>query len=213
MNFRRCYPFGIAMITAPLAALLAVFALRARADDGQFTPIVEAEMPAGFPQYTQVGDVQIKRYPAYRKAQADASRGRAFWTLFTHIKKNDIAMTAPVEMTYTESEQPSEGKMAFLYGRADMGIPGRGEAVEVIDVPSMVVISTGVRGPRTAKSVAEARDRLGAWLEANQESYSSDGPMRVMAYNSPFVPRNRNYFEVEIPIRSLQPADASQAGG
>ena len=66
---------------------------------------------------------------------------------------------------------------------------------------------------RNSVELRHARDRLDAWLKANQKSYSADGPMRVMAYNSPFVPRNRNYFEVEIPIRPLQPADVSQAGG
>ena len=212
MSFRRLYPFGIAMITAPLAGLLATFALRARAEEEEFRPIIEAEMPEGFPQYTPVRDVQIKRYPAYRKVQADASAGRAFWTLFSHIKQNDIDMTAPVEMTYSDRERPREGSMAFLYGRPDLGRTGKHGSVEVIDVPPKLFVSTGVRGPRTAQSVAVARDRLHAWLEANSEQYSTDGQLRVMAYNSPFVPRNRNYFEVEIPIRPLDQAASSNDG-
>lgn len=203
MSFRRLYPSGIAMITASLAGMLATIALRARADDEEFRPIIEAQMPAGFPQYTPVRDVQIKRYPAYRKVQAAASAGRAFWTLFSHIKQNQIAMTAPVEMTYSDGQRPRESSMAFLYGRPDLGRSGKKDSVEVIDVPPKSVVSTGVRGPRTAQSVAEARARLHAWLEDNKADYSSDGPLRVMAYNSPFVPRNRNYFEVEIPIRSV----------
>ena len=210
MTSRSLYKFGIVMMTAPLAGLLATFAPRAGADDTEFKPIVEAKMPEGFPQYTPVRDVQIKRYPAYRKAEADPNAGRAFWTLFSHIKKNDIAMTAPVEMSYTDGQRPSEGSMAFLYGRPDQGQAGREAGVEVVDVPPMVVVSTGVRGSRTTESVAEARDRLKAWLETNKERYASDGQMRVMAYNSPFVPRNRNYFEVEIPIRPLDAADLSQ---
>ena len=212
MSFRGRYPFGIAMITAPLAGVLATVALRARADDEEFKPIIEAEMPAGFPQYTPVRDVQIKRYPAYRKVQADASAGRAFWTLFSHIKQNDIAMTAPVEMTYSDRERPREGSMAFLYGSPDLGRSGKQESVEVIDVPPKSVVSTGVRGPRTAQSVAEARDRLYAWLEANKADYYTDGPLRVMAYNSPFVPRNRNYFEVEIPLRPVDHPGSSRDG-
>ena len=100
--------------------------------------------------------------------------------------------------------------MAFLYGRPDLGQAGRQGSVEVIDVPPMVVVSTGVRGPRTTESVADARDRLKIWLNTNKERYASDGQMRVMAYNSPFVPRNRNYFEVEIPIRPLDASDLSQ---
>jgi hypothetical protein len=212
MTFRSIYPLGVAMMTAPLAALFATYALRVRADDRDFQPIVEAEMPADFPRMTPVGDVQIKQYPAYRKALADASAGRAFWTLFSHIKQNDIAMTAPVEMTYADREGPNEATMAFLYGRPDLGQAGRKDGVEVIDVPPAEAVSTGVRGPRTTESVAEARDRLEAWLLTNQEHYSADGPLRVMAYNSPFVPGNRNYFEVEIPVRRLDPIGVSQEG-
>jgi hypothetical protein len=197
-------------MTAALAGLLATFAPRAGADDREFMPIVEAEMPEGFPQYTAVRDVQIKRYPAYRKAEADPNAGGGFWTLFSHIKKNDIAMTAPVEMTYTDRKRPNEGRMAFLYRRPDQGNTGREGSVAVIDVPPMVVVSTGVRGARTTESVAEARDRLKAWLEINKERYESDGELRVMAYNSPFVPRDRNYFEVEIPIRAVA-SGSSQA--
>lgn len=210
MTSRSFYQFGIVMMTAPLAGLLATFAPRAGADDTEFKPIVEAKMPEGFPQYTPVRDVQIKRYPAYRKAEADPNAGRAFWTLFSHIKKNDTAMTAPVEMSYTDGQRPSEGSMSFLYGRPDQGQAGREGRVEVIDVPPMVVLSTGVRGPRTTDSVAEARDRLKNWIETNKERYAADGKMRVMAYNIPFVPRNRNYFEVEIPIRPLDATDLSQ---
>jgi len=206
------YQFGLVMITVPLAGLLTTFALRAGGDDTEFKPIVEAKIPEGFPPYTPVRDVQIKRYPAYRKAEADPNAGRAFWTLFSHIKKNDIAMTAPVEMSYDEGQRPREGSMAFLYGSPGLGQAGRQGSVEVIDVPPMVVVSTGVRGPRTTESVADARDLLKTWLETNKERYASDGQMRVMAYNSPFVPRNRNYFEVEIPIRPLNESDSSQDG-
>ena len=164
MNFRSLYPVGIAAIAAPLAGLFAGVTLRAQSDDGEFKPIVEAEMPKDFPQYTPVGDVRIKRYPAYRRAEAKAGSGSQFWTLFTHIKRNNIAMTAPVEMSYTDGDRPSEKAMSFLYGRDDVGEPGHQGDVEVIDVPSMVVVSTGIRGPRTSEAVAKAGDRLNAWL-------------------------------------------------
>ena len=210
MTSRSSYQFGIVIMTASLAGLLATFVPRAGADDTEFKPIVEAKMPEDFPEYTPVRDVQIKRYPAYRKAEADPNAGRAFWTLFSHIKQNDIAMTAPVEMSYADGQSPRESSMAFLYGRPDLGQAGRQGSVEVIDVAPMVVVSTGVRGPRTAESVADARDRLQNWLKTNDERYAADGELRVMAYNSPFIPRNRNYFEVEIPIRSLDASVSSQ---
>ena len=212
MTFRPLFRLGIAIITVPAVGLITTPAIHAQAEEKEFSPINEAKMPVGFPRYTPVGAVQVKRYPAYRKAEADVKGGRAFWTLFSHIKQNDIAMTAPVEMTYPDRERPREATMAFLYGHAKMGRAGRQNKVQVVDVPPREVISTGVRGPRTTKSVAEARDRLEAWLEANEDLYTVDGQLRVMAYNSPFVPRDRNFFEVEIPIRPLEPA-ASSANG
>ncbi|MBN2291157.1 MAG: heme-binding protein [Pirellulales bacterium] len=212
----KLFPIGIVILSATTAMIFSVFAMRAKADDKDFRPIVEAKMPKGFPQYTAVGDVQIKQYPAYRKAEADVKSGRAFWKLLMHIKKNDIAMTAPVEMAYSNSnsnsQEPRESKMAFLYGSADMGQPGSGKAVKVVDVAPMMVISTGVRGPRTTKSVAAARERLQDWLDVNKDLYSAAGELRVMAYNSPFVPRSRNYFEVEIPIRLLETDELSVKG-
>ena len=68
--------------------------------DEDFRPIKEAEMPQGFPGYTPVGQIEIKQYPAYRKAFA--SGPAEFWLLFSHIKQNNVAMTAPVEMDYGE---------------------------------------------------------------------------------------------------------------
>jgi hypothetical protein len=73
----------------------------------------------------------------------------------------------------------------------------------------MVVISTGVRGPRTKQAVEQARERLQAWLDSNGKSYHASGELRVMAYNSPFVPRDRNFFEVELPIQPLPSAGPS----
>lgn len=209
MTIHSCYAMALSIAFAPLVGFLAIFATQARGSDAaEFKPIVEAEMPEGFPRYTAVEDVQIKQYPAYRKAEADAKAMGSFWRLFSHIKKNDIPMTAPVEMRYADGERPRESSMAFLYNNPEVGQVGRDGSVEVIDVPPMTVVSTGVRGPQNSESVAAARDRLEKWLEVNKERYAAEGQMRVMAYNSPFVPRNRNYFEVEIPIRPVDPTSS-----
>ncbi|MHC4956514.1 MAG: fasciclin domain-containing protein, partial [Planctomycetota bacterium] len=78
-----------------------------------FKPIIEADLPEGFPAPGPVGEVSLKLYPKYRAARAN---GRAsFWTLFTHIKKNKIAMTAPVEMAVSdEGGDLKQTNMAFL---------------------------------------------------------------------------------------------------
>jgi hypothetical protein len=91
--------------------------------------------------------------------------------------------------------------MAFLYERPDQGSTGKQDRVEVTDVPAMTVVSVGCRGERTAVAIAQAREKLVKWLDEKTGDYISAGPMRVMGYNSPFVPRDKNFFEVQIPIK------------
>lgn len=184
-----------------VATALGSSATQAFSDDSNFEPVFESSMPEGFPPYTPVGQIEVKHYPAYRKAEA---AGRvAFWTLFRHISSANISMTAPVEMTYHEEGPPvgREQTMAFLYGDPTLGEPGKQGNVEVFDVPPMKVVSTGVRGARTNAAVSAAHDRLLDWLGNHAEQYEQHGPVRVMGYNSPFVPRDRQFFEVQIPIR------------
>jgi hypothetical protein len=171
-----------------------------------FEPLMEAKLPVGFPSPTPVGEIQVKRYPAYRLARTAMkdNEGSAFWTLFGHIKKNKIAMTAPVEMTYDKSaDSTGQSAMAFLYGSTSLGKPGKNGSVEVLDVPASFAVSIGVRGYRIETRVAQARKRLQAWLARHSE-YVSAGPMRVMGYNSPFVSPNRRYWEVQIPVRKAE---------
>ncbi len=179
----------------------------------QFQPIQEAELPSGFPGYTPVGEIEIKQYPAYRKASA-SGQGQ-FWTLFLHIKRNNVAMTAPVEMDYGDpgANQETEPSMSFLYERPDQGSPGKQGSVEVIDVPAMTVVSIGCRGERTASTVAEAREKLAAWLDQNQATYLPAGPLRIMGYNSPFVPRDKSFFEVQIPVKAANDLPKVADGG
>lgn len=176
----------------------------AQATEPGFAPEKEAELPQGFPPHTKVGAIELKQYPAYRKATSTGSA--SFWALFRHISSNKIKMTAPVELTYgrAESGAVKEENMAFLYAAPDLGRKGTYGAVEVTDVPAATVLSTGVRGARNEKSVRQALDRLRAWLEANKADYAEAGSPRVMAYNSPFVPRERQFFEVQIPVKPLR---------
>jgi hypothetical protein len=167
-------------------------------------PIKEAEMPVGFPDYTPVGQIEAKQYPAYRKASY--SGAAQFWTLFRHIKQNNVTMTAPVEMDYGDyrADMPKSRSMSFLYEKPGQGTAGKQGSVEVIDVPAMQVVSIGCRGSQTSSAVADAREKLLKYLGDNTDKYTAAGPMRVMGYNSPFVPRDRNFFEVQIPVRSAK---------
>lgn len=170
----------------------------------QFEPIKEAELPSGFPPYTPVGQIELKDYPAYRKASS--SGAAAFWMLFAHIKQNDVKMTAPVEMDYGDpsAEKPKLLRMSFLYERPDQGRAGTMGSVEVSDVPPMRVVSIGCRGPQTSTAIDEARQKLLRYLESKRDQLVVAGPMRVLGYNSPFVPRNRSFFEVQIPVKSVK---------
>ncbi len=170
----------------------------------EFQPIKEAEMPRGFPKYTPVGQVEIKEYPAYRRATASGLS--EFWKLFGHIQQNSIAMTAPVEMDYgdAQAKKPGERSMSFLYGSPELGKTGNQGDVTVNDVLAMQVVSIGCRGQRTAAAVATAQKELLRFLEENKTNFAIAGPMRVMGYNSPFVPAEKNFFEVQIPLRSVR---------
>lgn len=174
---------------------------RGEGSDADFKPVVEAPLPEGFPTYTPVGQIEVKQYPAYRKAEAS---GRlAFGTLFEHISSAGISMTAPVEMTFETEGAPigRERSMAFLYGEKSTGAPGKQGKVEVLDVPAATVVSIGLRGARTEAMLVEAEQRLRKWIEENKSRYEQSGPVRVMGYNSPFIPRDRQFFELQIPVR------------
>lgn len=178
-----------------------------------FRPLMEAELPKGFPPFTPVNHIEVKTYPAYRMARATMKepaeqRGNsAFFSLFAHIQRNAIEMTAPVQVDYDETgEKSREVSMAFLYGDPQLGAAGVDAAdagVEVIDVPEHRVLSIGVRGDMNEKAVETARKSLAGWLEKHRGQFAVDGPLRKMGYNSPFIPNSRRFFEVQIPVREI----------
>ena len=171
-------------------------------NDQPFQPIVEAAMPEGFPATTPVGEIQLKKYPAYRMARASIADGRPFWKLFAHIKLRGIAMTSPVQMDYRPDAQSelTQKTMAFLYGNSGIGRVGKDGAVEVLDIPASIVVSIGMRGARTSERVRAASDQLRAWLDDRSDEFEATGGTRVMGYNSPFIPERQRYYEVQLPV-------------
>ncbi len=179
--------------------------------DLDFEPVVQAALPEGFPAPTPVGEIEVKRYPRYRIARADSGSDAAFWQLFMHIKKHDIPMTAPVEMTYDAAGD--EIDMAFMYEHAAQGRTGPDETVEVLDVEPMLVVSIGCRGWSTDRAVDAARERLLAWIDARADLEPA-GSVRRFGYNGPSVPGSRRYYEVQVPVRAVgEVAAAAQRGG
>lgn len=173
------------------------------ADDLSFRPMMEAELPVGFPEPTIVGEVEVKQYPVYRLARAgkDVKSSSRFWTLFRHIQSRDIPMTAPVEMTMSGPSRGSEQAMAFLYPSTETGTLGTQGGVEVVDVPPMTVVSIGVRGRATDERIAEAKATLDRYLAVNANRWTTAGEMRLMGFNSPFVRDSKQYFEVQVPVK------------
>lgn len=161
--------------------------------DLAFQPRVEAPMPAGFPGPGPVAQIVVKEYPSYRAARAE---GDAFWTLFSHIKENEIAMTAPVEMTVDEGLRTLD--MSFLYESTEQGSAGRRGDVAVVDLGPVRVLSLGVRGPRTTEEVAWAKRLLEEQLATR--GLETAGSWRVLGYNSPMVPAAERFWELQVPI-------------
>lgn len=172
-----------------------------------------AELPEGWPELTPIGQVQVKQYPEYRAAMvteeaADGGTGPMFNSLFSHIKSNDIAMTAPVDMTYSDSDKPKMTAMAFLYRTKDLGPVGQDGVVRIDDVDERTYASVGVRGSYSRSNFKRGLAKVETWLD-NQTEWQADGPPRFLGYNGPFVPYFWRYGEVQLPITSsAKPPDS-----
>jgi len=168
-----------------------------------FKPKVEAPVPAGFPAPTPVGVVEIKKLPVYRMAKVNnTGGGNNFFTLFNHIKKNNIEMTAPVEMTMAEKNgKYTESSMAFLYQETTLGKVGPQGNIAVLDTKECMVASIGMRGSPTAEAIESAKRWLLEKIKTAPEAYEIEGELKVMGYNSPFMPEKLRYFEVQLPLK------------
>ena len=169
-----------------------------------FKPKVEAPVPAGFPAPTPVGVVEIKKLPVYRMAKVANSGmgGNNFFTLFNHIKKNKIEMTAPVEMTMAEKNgKYTESSMAFLYQETTLGKVGPQGNIAVFDTKECMVASIGMRGSPSSENIESARRWLIEKIKSAPEAYEIAGELKVMGYNSPFMPEKLRYYEVQLPLK------------
>ena len=168
-----------------------------------FKPKVEAPVPAGFPAPTPVGVVEIKKLPVYRMAKVNnTGGGNNFFTLFNHIKKNSIEMTAPVEMTMAEKNGKfAESSMAFLYQETTLGKVGPQGNIAVLDTKECMVASIGMRGSPNSEALESAKRWLLEKIKIAPEAYEIAGELKVMGYNSPFMPEKLRYYEVQLPLK------------
>jgi len=213
---------GTSDVVAAVCALLSLAAavMAGEPDESPAKPwmVSEAKLPEGFPPPGPIGEVIVKTYPAHRLARVTAKGGAdgMFMKLFGHIKRNNISMTAPVEMSWGDAaagggaprDEPTA--MAFLYGSptlGELGADAEDPRVVVEDIPQIKVASIGLRGSYGEKTFNRGYRRLEAWLAEHPEWEVAGGP-RTLGYNSPFIPGFAKFSEVQLPIRpAKQPAE------
>lgn len=185
------------LVTAALSGW--VLLSRATAEPANQAQYVdEAPLPEGWPQPGPYNEVVEKQLPAYRAAFASPRLLKSeFWTLFGHIKKNDIPMTAPVEMGMKmDGKTMDRGSMAFLYQNQQVGKAGKdGEDVEVRDIPSAKVLTYAWQGPDSRQNLIKAR----AALETKLQERGIENPTyRLLGYNGPRTPRAKATWELQV---------------
>jgi len=207
---------------SPLGDLLAGGGSEFRAGDC----LVDTPLPEGYPPPTVPGGVELKTYPVVRRAEVsgrsapDFASNFAFFRLFRHIQRREIAMTSPVEMDYRIEETPTtptpgdelDWTMSFLYRTRDLGPTGKDGNVEVIDRPETTVLSIGLRGGYGAREVFSRLEELRAWVE-RLPGWEIAGPPRGFFYNGPNIPAGRRWGEAQIPVRRVPPATEASPEG
>lgn len=185
----------------PLCALLAACGTHAEEKNAAPAYVDEAPLPKGWPQPGPYDQVSAKTIPAYRAAfTTRKGETGAFWTLFGHIKKNDIPMTAPVEMAMDSAGENLEmSSMAFLYQSPDVGTAGPdGDKVEVRDVPAAKVLSYTWQGDDSQANLAKAKQALEAALAERKLSAKH---YRLLGYNGPGTPRLKRTWELQALLK------------
>lgn len=174
---------------------------------------IPTPLPIGYPPPTPPGAIELKRYPLVRRAaissnlSPDWGMNFAFFPLFNHIKRREIAMTSPVEVNYAGlapgKTRPDEFTMSFLYREPDLGptgIDARDERVLIEDIPPVTVVAIGLRGAYRMNRVSDAIEELRDWL-AVQSEWAPAGEPRALFYNGPEQSTRRLWSEVQIPVR------------
>lgn len=176
---------------------------------------VATPLPEGYPRPTPPGAIEVKKYPAVRRATY-SGKGKGpngmknsaigFWPLFAHIKTRGIAMTAPVEIEYKGLEAGEEARrwsMSFLYRSQDLGPEGSYGSIAVEDAEPVTVFAVGLAGDATREKVDEALRELEQAIEDSKE-WRRDGEPRVLGYNGPDVRQKDRWSEVQIPVIAVE---------
>ena len=211
-RFRRLRRAAIAVAIASVGGAV-LFAVGCVHRSGGTWMVDSAPLPEGWPELTPVGEVEVRAYPVYRAASVEAAEleragvGGMFGVLFGHISDNDIAMTAPVDMSYAptgaDDGELAMSRMAFLYRTTDLGPTGLDGAVVIADEPERLFASVGVRGSYSATNYTEGLALVEEWL-GGQAEFVRTGPPRFLGYNGPFTPWFMRYGEVQVPVERVE---------
>lgn len=175
---------------------------------------IPTPLPDAYPPPTPPGAIELKYYPPVRRAgisgtmSPDWGMNFAFFPLFNHIKRRDIAMTSPVEMNYDGLGAPGTAKptgwtMSFLYRTLALGLEGvdsKDERVLVEDLPPTTVVAIGMRGSYKLQRVNTGLAALRDWL-SSQGDWEEAGDPRALFYNGPEVRSVDKWLEVQLPVR------------
>lgn len=185
--------------------------------DGEFRSGVcriPTPLPEGYPPPTPPGAIELKRYPLVRRAEIggtmkpDWGMNLAFFPLFNHIKRRDIAMTSPVELNYSGLDPearrgPDSWTMSFLYRTTDLapgGIDPKDTRILIEDTPPVTVVAIGMRGDYKLNRVKNGVSELRGWL-SRQSEWEVAGEPRALFYNGPEVRSRDKWLEVQLPVR------------
>lgn len=175
--------------------------------------VEEAPLPVDYPPPGPVGEVIEKQYPVTRSYSA-AGDG-AFMECFAYLAAHHHKMTAPVVVEYKPNlvkgtDQGRSGmpipvqRMHFLLERNSLDEPKEAGTVQVADIPPLRVLSIAQRGPITMEEIKAAQNKLSAKLKSLEQTRSA-GQYRILGYNSPMIPREKNFWEVQLPIEDSTP--------
>jgi SOUL heme-binding protein len=175
--------------------------------------INEGPLPEGFPPPSEVGQIVEKCYPLCRTYSAEGSN--AFMRCFTYLTKHKHEMTAPVIMDYKRREPSDKPKaianfnamdinrMHFVLERPVLDEPKNEGAVVVADMPTMRVLSIAFQGQLSADAREQVEKKLAAEIES-RKNITVVGPYRLLGYNSPFVPKDKAFWEIQVPITDVK---------
>lgn len=160
---------------------------------GEYLP--ESPLPEGWSAPGPFEQVVEKEYPATRLAVTEK---KGFMTLFRHISRKDIPMTAPVVMAM-DVEKMKREDMQFLYQSTEVGEVGAdGQHVVVKDVAKIKALTYAWIGRESKENQQKAKSAISAELLRLGIKATV---WRYFSYNSPFKhPKDKRCYELQAVI-------------